>query len=53
MGTRGTPEIRKKEADNAMKIIGAKFRDNLQLPDGFIDISKESISKIVHKPLCF
>ena len=49
MGTRGTPEIRKKEADDATKIIGAKFRDNLQLPDAFIDISKEAISKIVHK----
>ena len=49
LGTRGTPEIRKKEADDAAKIIGAKFRDNLCLTDAFIDTSKDSISKIVRK----
>ena len=49
MGTRGTPEIRKKEADDAAKIIGAKFRDNLCLTDASIDTSKDSISKIVRK----
>jgi len=48
MGTRGSKEIREKEAYNAMEIIGAKFRDNLLLPDAFIEISKESISKIVY-----
>ena len=48
MGTRGSKEIREKEAYNAMEIIGAKFRENLLLPDAFIEISKESISKIVH-----
>ena len=30
MGTRGTPEIRSMEAVNAMRIIGANFRENLQ-----------------------
>jgi len=49
MGTRGTPEIRKKEADDARRIIGAKFRENLYLTDAFIDISKDSVSKIVRK----
>ena len=29
MGTRGTPTIRALEAEQAMKIIGAKFRENL------------------------
>lgn len=55
MGTRGTPEIRSMEAVNAMRIIGANFRENLKMPDSFIDLSKKSIEKVVqairiHKP---
>ena len=55
MGTRGTKEIRATEAENAMKIIGANFRENLEMPDSFIDLSKKSIEKVVqairtHKP---
>ena len=30
MGTRGTPRVRALEAEQAMKIIGAKFRENLK-----------------------
>ena len=47
MGTRGTTEIRALEAEQAMKIIGAKFRENLKMSDSFIDLSKESINKVV------
>ena len=47
MGTRGTPRVRASEAEQAMKIIGAKFRENLKMPDSFIDLSKESIEKVV------
>ena len=47
MGTRGNGTIRKIEAENAKAIIGAQFRLNLNLPDAFIDISKDSITKIV------
>lgn len=47
MGTRGTPEVRALEAEQAMKIIGAKFRENLKMSDSFIDLSKESIKKVV------
>ena len=47
MGTRGTPEIRVLEAEQAMKIIGAKFRENLKMSDSFIDLSKKSIEKVV------
>jgi bacillithiol biosynthesis deacetylase BshB1 len=55
MGTRGTTEIRATEAANAMNIIGANFRENLEMPDSFIDLSKKSIEKVVqairtHKP---
>lgn len=35
LGTRGTPEIRKQEALAAAKILGASFRLNLGMADGF------------------
>jgi bacillithiol biosynthesis deacetylase BshB1 len=34
MGTRGTPQIRKREARNAAKILGASFREQLDFHDG-------------------
>jgi len=35
LGTRGTAEIRDKEAANAAKILGVSFRHNLKFSDGF------------------
>ncbi len=35
LGTRGTPEIRKKEATAAAAILGVSVRENLGLADGF------------------
>lgn len=35
LGTRGTPEIRLKEAKRAAEILGCTIRENLRLPDGF------------------
>jgi bacillithiol biosynthesis deacetylase BshB1 len=35
LGTRGTPQIRLKEAAAAAKIMGAKIRENLRFKDGF------------------
>ena len=34
MGTRGTPEIRESEARQAARILGARFRETLDLGDG-------------------
>jgi bacillithiol biosynthesis deacetylase BshB1 len=34
MGTRGTPQIRKREAQSAAKILGASFREQLDFHDG-------------------
>jgi N-acetylglucosamine malate deacetylase 1 len=34
LGTRGTPELREKEAMEAAKILGAAFREILDVPDG-------------------
>jgi len=36
LGTRGTAETRKKEADKAAKILGVEFRENMNFLDGFI-----------------
>ena len=35
LGTRGTPEIRDKEAEKAAKILGLAVRENLEFADGF------------------
>ncbi|MAT90459.1 MAG: bacillithiol biosynthesis deacetylase BshB1 [Flavobacteriaceae bacterium] len=42
LGTRGTPEIRKKEAAAAAEILGVEVRENLQLDDGFFKDDKTS-----------
>lgn len=47
LGTRGTAEIRDKEAMDAAKLMGAKFRKNLRMADGFFEYSKENIVKII------
>jgi len=47
MGTRGTPEIRLKEAKQAADIIGCKMRSNLELPDCFFEINYETTLKVI------
>ena len=42
MGTRGTPEIRAKEADAAREVIGAKFRVRMNLGDSRLTASIEN-----------
>jgi len=42
MGTRGTPEIRAKEADAAAAVIGAKFRERMNLGDSRLTSSIEN-----------
>jgi N-acetylglucosamine malate deacetylase 1 len=37
LGSNGTPEERRREAEQAAQILGALFRDNLGWPDGGID----------------
>jgi bacillithiol biosynthesis deacetylase BshB1 len=47
LGTRGTPEIRTKEGKRAAKIMGAKFRDQLNMNDGrFANDDKHQIQII-------
>lgn len=52
LGTRGTAEIRDKEALRAAEILGVKFRHNLEFSDGFLvnnPSSKLEIIKILRK----
>ena len=55
LGTRGNPEIRKKESEKASEILGVSFRKNLDFKDGFFINDKEHQLKVVevlreHKP---
>jgi N-acetylglucosamine malate deacetylase 1 len=47
LGTRGTREIRKKEAETSAGILGVSFRTSLGLPDGNIEVSRENITKVI------
>jgi N-acetylglucosamine malate deacetylase 1 len=47
LGTRGTPEIRMKEAENASQLMGALVRGNLGMKDGFFEQNEENILRIV------
>lgn len=41
MGTRGTPEMRMKEAAAAARIMGAKIRESLGLPDARLEVNEK------------
>jgi bacillithiol biosynthesis deacetylase BshB1 len=43
LGTRGNAELRMQEAEEARKLMGAKVRVNLSMPDGFFTHSKENL----------
>src|SRR5438552_3511625 len=47
MGTRGTPEIRAKEALDAARVMGLDARLNLELPDGHITSNEQSRQSVV------
>src|SRR3954468_18776297 len=46
MASRGTPDLRAKEATKAAKIMGVSVRENLGLPDGGIQNTPESRAKV-------
>ncbi|MBK9149423.1 MAG: bacillithiol biosynthesis deacetylase BshB1 [Flavobacteriales bacterium] len=55
LGTRGMPELRAQEAEAARMVLGATFRYQLGLPDGFIEDDRESLLSVVgsirrHRP---
>lgn len=47
LGTRGTPEIREKEAARSSEILGLAVRDNLSIPDGFFENTREYQLKVI------
>lgn len=47
LGTRGSAEIRAKEADVAAKILGLTVRENLGLPDGFFQNTPEYQMRVI------
>lgn len=52
LGTRGTAQTRDKEASDSAKILGLTVRENLNLPDGFFQNSKEhqlEVVKVIRK----
>lgn len=48
LGTRGTPEIRTKEAQAAAKILGAKTRECLDMPDGGVANTEATRLEVIH-----
>ena len=49
MGTRGSAEIRAREAEAASRVMDLAVRDNLELPDGHIWLTEESRVKMVRR----
>ena len=52
MGTRGTPEIRAKEALDAARVMGLDARVNLALPDGHLALNEEcrvAVARVLRK----
>jgi len=46
MGTRGTPEIRDEEAQNAARLLGAVWRENLEMPDSGVAVTLENVMQV-------
>lgn len=49
LGTRGSVELRKKEAEKSSQILGISYRKNLGLPDGFFVHDQASILKVIEQ----
>lgn len=52
MGTRGTPEIRAKEALDSARLMGLDVRTNLELPDGHLALNeqtREAVTRAIRK----
>lgn len=47
LGTRGTMEIRQKEAEEAAKLMQLKVRECLDIPDGGVTVTRENHLKVI------
>jgi bacillithiol biosynthesis deacetylase BshB1 len=55
LGSNGTPEIRAREAEEARRVLGAAWRENLRWPDGAITNTPEALQPVIemirrHRP---
>ena len=55
LGTRGSAETRERESAAASRVMGLAFRENLKLPDGGIEITRENLRAVIqvirrHRP---
>jgi N-acetylglucosamine malate deacetylase 1 len=48
LGTRGSGTLRLQEAENSRKLIGAHFRVNLGMADGFFENNETNLRKIIN-----
>ncbi len=48
LGTRWSATLRIQEAQEAQKILGAAYRDNLEMKDGYFQHNEENINKIIY-----
>ena len=53
LGTRGSAEIREKEANDAAKILNVAFRENLNFKDGFFKNDEEHQLKLIQVCLLY
>ncbi len=47
LGTRGSKEIRRKEAAAAARILGVSIRENLKIQDGNIEVNQKNILRLI------
>jgi bacillithiol biosynthesis deacetylase BshB1 len=47
LGTRGSAEIRTKEAEAAAEVLGVHARENLDMADGFFDYGEANLRKVI------
>lgn len=47
LGTRGTIHTRRQEAEDAAKVMGISYRENLEMADGFFEITQENLFKVI------
>ncbi|MBR9922601.1 MAG: bacillithiol biosynthesis deacetylase BshB1 [Bacteroidetes bacterium] len=47
LGSRGSADLRDQEAAHAAKLMGAAFRENLRMADGFFSYNRENLLKVI------
>jgi N-acetylglucosamine malate deacetylase 1 len=47
LGTRGTIHTRRQEAEDAAEVMGISYRENLEMADGFFEITQENLLNVI------